>query len=165
VARGSRSDGEPPGGPSRILRPELGGRAAVAAAGAMVSRCRRPPGVVLSPPPHRPDGPTVMTVITVPTLRPAATPVMATPSGMMTPPPPPLLEKRTTQDRRLTTLTVTTRMTTRTMTSGGGTRNSTCPPPCCHRLSATSSAMPLPRPACCCRASRCPGSMSDTATP
>jgi hypothetical protein len=147
-------------GPSRG-----GGQPAAAAASATVPRCRRPPGAAPSPLPRRLDGPTVTTVITAPMLRPAATPATVNPSGTTTPPPRPSPVKRTTRDRRTMTAAVTTGTTTRTATSGGGARSSTRPPPRRHRLSATSSATPLPRPACCCRASRCPGSTSNTATP
>jgi hypothetical protein len=73
--------------------------------------------------------------------------------------------KRTMRDRRTTTAAVTMKTTTRTTTSGGGARSSNRPPPRRHCFSATSSAMPLPRPACCCRASQCPGLTSNTATP
>ncbi len=128
--------------------------------GAVAPQVRCPP-----PRPRRPDGPTVMTMITAPALRPTATLAMATPLGMTMPPPPPLLAKRTTWDRRTKTVVVTTGTTMRTMTSGGGVHSSTCSPPCHHCLLATLSAMPLLRPARCCRASRCLGSMSNTTTP
>ncbi len=131
----------------------------------MVPRCCRPPGAAPSPPPHRPDGQTVTMVITAPTLQPAVTPAMATPSGTTKLPPPLLPAKQMTRDRRTTTAAATTGTTTRTVTSGGGKRSSTHPPPRCPRSLATLSAMPLLRPAHCCRASRCPGSTSDTATP
>jgi hypothetical protein len=113
------------------------------------------------------DASMVTTVIMAPVLRPAAMPAMATPLGTTTLPPPEPLSpaKRMMRDRRTMTAAVMTGTTTRTTTSGGGVRSSTCPPPCHHCLSATSSAMPLPWPSRCCRALRCPGSVSDTVTP
>jgi hypothetical protein len=161
VATAHRRGGRPGFlGPSRG-----GGQPAAAATGTTVPWCRRPPGAAPSPPPCCPDRPRVTMVIAVPTLRPAAAPAMATPSGTTMPPLPQLPAKRTTRDRRTTTAAATTGTTTRTMTSGGGARSSTHPPPRHPWSLATSSAIPLPRPACCCWASRCPGSTSNTATP
>ncbi len=143
-----------------------GGRPEAVAASTTVPRCHCPPGAALSPPPPcRPDGLTVTTVMTAPARRPAATPAMATPLSTMTLPPPLLPAKRTMRDRRTTTAAGMMGTTTRMMTSGGGASSSTRPPPRRHCLSATLSAMPLPWPALCCPALRCPGSASNTATP
>jgi hypothetical protein len=154
------------GGRPGFLGPSQGGgQPEAAAASTTVPRCRCPPGAVPSTPPCRLDGLMVMTVMTAPALQPAATLAMATPLRTTTPPPLPSLAKQMTRDRRTRSMAATTGTMTRMMTSGGGARSSTCPPLCHHCSSATLSAMPLPRPACCCWALRCLGSMSNTATP